>query len=154
MLNNITDAVSNLSSLKYQMVNFNNVVLVTDVYGFSSFNEEMKQMINKTKGFANELRDTENSRFKYGLAILVIIPTLSLIALIAYFFKWNRIILVVSVCLFMIIIPNFIVMALNTSFFFLSIDICDNVNKIVTNYTIPISGEGIGYYISCPSKVI
>lgn len=153
MLNNITSAVSNLSALKYQMVNDKSVVLVTDVYGFSSFDIEMKQMMNKTKTFAKELSETENSRYKYGLAILVIIPSLSLIALVAYFLKWSRIILVISICLFMIIIPNFIVTALNTSFFFLSIDLCDNINKIVTNYTIPISGEGIGYYISCPSKV-
>lgn len=154
-LQNITEGSKNSINLNYSLFNNTSNVskLTFSVYGFDQFKIETAEMKNKTNYFAHKISDLEGTRYSYSISIVIILPILSAITLVFYIWKKPIIILIFSVLFLAMSIPHFVMMGINTSYFFLSIDICENLNKIVTNKTIPIIGEGIGYYVSCPSKV-
>jgi len=69
----------------------------------------------------------------------------------AYIFKKRELVLISSLLLFSITIPSFVILGLDTCYFLLSIDYCQEVNKYMTTKA-PISNKGLGFYHSCPSK--
>jgi hypothetical protein len=154
-LQNISEGSKNSIKLNYSLFNNTSNVsnLTLNVYGYDKFKIEAGEMKNKTNLFAQKISDLEGTRYNYSISIVIILPILSAITLIFYFWKKPIFILILSVLFLAMAIPHFVMMGINTSYFFLSIDICENLNKIVTNKTIPIIGEGVGYYVSCPSKV-
>ena len=153
-LKNISEGSANALQLNYSLYkNQNTTNLTFSVYGYEKFKLETNKMTNNTNDFANRISKLEGTRYNYALSIVIILPVLAGIALLFYILKKPMVILLFSILFFCMIIPHFVMMGINTSYFFLSIDLCENLNKIVTNQTIPIIGEGIGWYVSCPSKV-
>lgn len=152
-IQNITEGSNNAKNFNYSIKNSTDINLTYSIYGFDFFKVETNETKNKTINLSNSISRVEGSRYKYSLAIIILLPLLASFTLVFYFLKRPLMIMILSICIFMLVVPQFIMMAMNSSYFFLSIDLCENLNSIVTNKAIPISGEGIGFYTSCPSKV-
>ena len=86
------------------------------------------------------------------ISIVAIVPILVLIALFGFFIKKEQFILPVSIILFALICPCFILIGYNMGHFLMYIDYCSEVLKYSTNDIQPIRGKGIGKYTSCVSK--
>ena len=124
------------------------------MFNYDSIKKEINESYDKMMEFLNTSQSGESSRFKYQLSVVIIIPILTILGILAFRFKKANGILVISWLVYLFMIVNFIITGLNTSFFLLSIDLCEEVYKYSTSSLYPFSGKGIGTYVSCPSKVI
>jgi hypothetical protein len=124
------------------------------IYKYEEIKNETYRQADKATLFADNVYDAESSRHHYEIACIVLIPFLTISALVAFKFKKSWIILISSIILFILIIPACIIIGLNLSHFLLSIDVCKDVNKYITYNMKPIAPRGIGLYASCPSKPV
>lgn len=126
----------------------------TTIYSYDTIKKEAEVRYANATGFATEIQNSESSRHSYEIACIVIIPLLTIGALVAYFFKKSWIILTISIILFAFIAPACVILGLNTSYFLVSIDFCQDINKYITSDSSPIAHRGIGMYLSCPAKPV
>jgi hypothetical protein len=125
---------------------------ITNIYNYDNIKNESLNYANMTKNFVTIFGDAENSRHQYQIASIILIPLLTIIALLGYGIKRSWIILIMSILLFALIIPACVILGLNTSYFILSIDFCKDINKYIQTGVNPYAERGIGVYISCPTK--
>lgn len=153
-MQNITDGSNNAKSYNYS-IKYNNLSgnMIFYVYGYDSIKVESEKMKNNLSSFINDISNNEQKRHGFSMSLVILLPILAGLSILFYVLKKQKMILILSISIFLFIIPHLILMGLNTSFFLLSIDGCQNINDIVTNETIPILNEGIGFYTSCASKV-
>ena len=139
----------------YSLIHSNKTLDVNfSVAGAENLIMEYSNMSTKFKDFGETLYHGDTYRYILSINNLIILCILSGLGLLAYFLKRNNFLLIISYAIFLNLIATYIIMGLNSSYFILSIDICQNINLQISNISVPLENEGLGYYISCPSKVI
>lgn len=124
----------------------------TAIYKYEEILKELTDQDISAKDFRKDMYNKEASRFKYEIACIVMIPLLTIAAIVFYFLRFDKFVLLISILLFALIVPTYVILGLNASHFILSIDLCQDLNKYITADMNPVNNKGIGKYVSCPSK--
>ena len=126
----------------------------TSIYNYDQIYAETKSFGDRSTNFAKSTLSSENIRFYLELACLALLPIFIVLGLIGYCKGNTVVILLMSMFLFILIIPSLILEGLKTSNFINSIDFCKAINNDIITQTYPLPGKDIGYYLSCPSKPV
>jgi hypothetical protein len=147
---NLADSQQKLQDAGY---NTTDPTFVNTIFKLQDIQGEALEYKNSALDFSKEFYNKESSKYSYEIAFLVLLPLLVIGGIGFYFWKKPTFILLSSIVLFALIIPAFVIMGLNTSYFLMSIDFCQNIKENVLSGGAPTAHRGIGFYISCPSKV-
>lgn len=141
-----------LQKIKDNPFKIKHEVLTTDIYNYSTILEDIKQQEETKFYFADNMSQSEIHIRNFNLSNIIIIPFMSIIALIGIFLKRDKLILVPTIIIFAFIIPCCIIIGLELANLFLRIDLCSDVRKYSSSDFKPLRGKGLGYYVSCVSK--
>ena len=98
------------------------------------------------------MSESETHIRNFNLSNIVIIPFMTVLGIVGFFLKREKLIQIPSVIIFAFIVPCYVIIGLELSNFFLRTDLCSDIRKYTTSDFKPILGKGLGYYISCISK--
>jgi hypothetical protein len=126
----------------------------TSIYNYDEIYAETKSFGARSINFAQSTLAAENARFYIELVCIGLLPIFFILGLIGYCKGNTVVILLMSLFIFILIIPTFILEGLKTTQFISSIDICKTINNDIVTQTFPLPGKDIGYYVSCPSKQV
>ena len=150
---NSTSIDMNLVKSTYYTIKNSNKTLNFKLLENIDFTSEAKIMSTQLVNFGSNISSVDKFRYTLSVINLVFLLIFAILGVLAYFFKRNNILLAISYIIFLNIIATYSIVGLTSSFFMVSIDFCQNVKLQVDKLSIPIKGEGLGFYVSCPSKV-
>jgi hypothetical protein len=146
----LSNATANLTTYKYTPTS-NISQYVNSIAKQELILNETDGRVNEAYYFSKKAHNAESSIFSYQIACIVLIPLLTIGALVLFKFKKQNLVVLMSVLIFAFIVPACVILGLNLSSFLVSIDLCQDLNKYVTQQRKPISGQGVGVYLKCPN---
>jgi len=132
-----------------------------EIYNFAKIKEENEKIFNSSKNFDDNILKVKNVRMNYEFGVVFGISLLTLVAYICIYFililvykyRFPKVVSGLSILIYLILIPNCLLIAYNMSLWSVSIDFCQDVNFDLTNNIGPIMDMGYGIVKACPSKV-
>ena len=158
---NIKTQIENINSLNYTSPNIDlKYPVVLNDYN-ETILKDSEKIKNNSKNLENEIYNNENMRFRLEISVLFFLCFLTISGLIgkiyiflkkAYKKSKKNIVVVFSLLIYLLIIPIFVILGKNFSFFVFSIDLCKEVMNIVQKEVEPKQEKGVGFYLACPAK--
>lgn len=128
------------------------VKLVDSIFGYEKTLKNLEEINERANIYASSTNTTSKNVFNYNIANIVLVPVLTLIGLVGYFFKKDKIIFFPSVILFAFVCPALVVLGIELGYSIKMMDFCHDTVKFTTSDFTPIANESIGYYLACISK--
>lgn len=113
------------------------------------FKINLEHFNKNTKDRTNKILEDESTRTKLTIIVFAVYYFLIIMAIVSFFFRWEKIELLVSILLFFFIPGIFILEGFNAKFFFFYGDICDSVSGALYENKYPVADQSLGYYYNC-----
>ena len=130
--------------------NFFNLDL--SIYGEDIINKDFNELQNKLDNFKKDLNGIQSPKFNFQISSLVLFIIISIFGISGYFVRRDFIPLIASILLLILAAPVFAMGGLETSYTLLSIDFCSTIGNSIISGITPTENQGLGTYLSCPSK--
>ena len=130
--------------------NFFNLDL--SLYGEDIINKDFNELQNKLDNFKKDLNGIQSPKFNFQISSLVLFIIISIFGISGYFVRRDFIPLIASILLLILAAPVFAMGGLETSYTLLSIDFCSTIGNSIISGITPTENQGLGTYLSCPSK--
>ena len=151
LLNGIyEETFKNLKNLKELLKDEPNVNVT--MYGENIIVETNKELSEKYDYFYDDLYRIQKHKFRFQVSSLVLFLIISIVGVAGYWVRREYIPWIASIILLLLASPVFAMAGLETTYTFLSIDFCSSIGNSIISGITPSENEGIGTYLSCPSK--
>ena len=124
----------------------------TSIYGLSTIEADTKNLLDKYQKFYNDLYLIEKHKYRFQIASAALFVLLTIFGISGYWIRREYIPWTASFLLLLLAAPVFVVVGLDTTYTFLSIDFCASIGNSIISGITPSENAGIGSYLSCPSK--
>ena len=146
------ETFKNKGELNEIFKNENETKVNISIYGESIIRESHKVLVEKLEKFDHDLYKIQKHKYRFQLASLALFVIISIAGVAGYWLRREYIPWVSSLLLLLLAAPVFAMAGLETTYTFLSIDFCSSVGNSIISGIVPSENQGLGTYLSCPSK--
>ena len=122
------------------------------IYGEEIIEKDFNELQKKLDNFQNDLNSIQVHKFNFQITSLVFFIVISIFGVSGYWIRRDYIPLIASIFLLILSAPVFAMAGLETTYTFLSIDFCSTIGNSIISGITPSENQGLGTYLSCPSK--
>ena len=122
------------------------------IYGQNIIDNDFNELQNKLNNFQVDLNNIQTNKFNFQISSLVLFIIISIFGISGYWIRRDYIPLIASISLLILAAPVFAMAGLETTYTFLSIDFCSTIGNSIISGITPSENQGLGTYLSCPSK--